>query len=57
MNIKTLNREDFLSFKTENKMTGNARINATMRSVHVTTVAAKVTSITYSECVSVALVI
>ena len=29
INIKTLNREDFLSFKTETKMIGNARINVT----------------------------
>ena len=34
-----LNREDFLSFKTETKMTGNARINVTDRSNFITTVA------------------
>ena len=34
-------REDFLSFKTETKMTGNAHTNVTLRSDHVTTVAGK----------------
>ena len=34
-------REDFLSFKTETKMTGNAHTNVTLRSGHVTTVASK----------------
>jgi len=39
INIKTLNREDFLSFKTETKMTGNARIDVTQISIYIITVA------------------
>jgi hypothetical protein len=48
-------REDFLSFKIETKMTGNARINIPLRSVHVTTAAGK--SKCYIFRISIALVI